>query len=121
MANINLPSSKELLKLLNEEQFLQAILAQLNKDLGSMYEGITLDPDKPVVEHLSAKLRRHLIGLDRVAGNRLQDLMYRVDVPANTFFDVMNNRDIEDPYLELSHVILNREMKKVWFRMNYTP
>lgn len=121
MTENKIPSQHELLKLLSQEQFLQAIVAQVNKDLGSMYEGIQIDDTAEPVEHLSKQLRRHLIDMDRVPGNRLQDLMYRVDVPAHVFFDVMGNRDLDDPYFDLAQVILNREMQKVWFRMNFKP
>ena len=113
-----LPSKEDLLKLLSQEQFLKQIVDQLNKDLGAT-DLIRIPEEGDQSALIKASLRDHLVLLDRAPGNRLQDLMYRVDVPSNQFHRILAASAHEDLYDLLSDAILNREMQKVWFRLNY--
>jgi hypothetical protein len=121
MEKSDLPSEHDLHKLLSQEQFLKAIINQLNKDLGSLYDDIVIKVPENVANDLKQQLCDHISSLDKLPGNRVQDLMYRVDVSQNVFMDAMSLDNKENQCQTLAEIILNREMQKVWFRLNYQP
>jgi|GEM_PF-7019495 len=121
MDQLKVPKPEELRGLLSQAQFLEIIVAQINKDLGSQIEDIQIPEEGDKAEGIYTQLRKRLEELDRQPGNRIQDLVYRVDVPAKDFFNILQSPQdsLKGQYQAIADAILNREMKKVWFRLNY--
>lgn len=115
-----LPSQEELLKLLNEQQFLELILTQLNKDIGGIENKIVIDPNNDAAGQIKESLADYIKELDSHSPSRLQELMYRVDVEQKKVAEAYSHSNETDLYQSLASVILDREMKKVWFRLNYS-
>jgi hypothetical protein len=109
-ANNNLSS------LFNQRKFVEATVAQVNKDLNGLYaDEIGVDFNSPVslMDQLVNKLQPVLTELSKRTPEQLSQFVYRADLKEQIFFESVS----ADPSLDnLAYHIIEREAQKVYLR-----
>ncbi len=102
----------ELLKDIQKSELLTALIQQINKDLNLSGIGYRLDL-KIDPTMLLAELTKIIFILLNNDSQKLQNFMYRVDVPENNYVEI---EDFIIRSKKISVIILKKECQKIWFR-----
>jgi hypothetical protein len=101
------------------KEVLEKLICQINKDLelrvdiewdvhgNNLYQAI-LDKLAPVIERLI-----------RQGNGRVEQLLYKIDVSEMKVKEAIDSAVETDPAIIFTHLILERELQKVVFRMMY--
>lgn len=102
----------------NDRAFLEATLAQLQKDLDkfqlSLNVSISLDSPTQFKQLLLENLSQLLIQLSNQSASQLPQLIYTIDLPEPIFHSIL--RDSVNIHQDLAECILVREAYKVYLR-----
>jgi len=102
------------------KEVLEKLIRQINKDLElnvtieweeqgiDLYQSI-IDKVSPVIEKLI-----------RQGGGRVEQLLYKIDVSEKKVKETFNSTLETDPAVIFTHLIIERELQKVVFRMVYS-
>ncbi|MCB0396382.1 MAG: hypothetical protein KDD36_07000 [Flavobacteriales bacterium] len=117
---LRLPEDSELKHHASRPEVLDAVVAQLNKDLGSQSQTIEFDgPAEKAYQILKDELSRILGRWLRGDTTFLKAFLYRVDVSERAINGLLakeTNEEFEDM---LATEVLNRELKKVLIRLHF--
>lgn len=87
---------------------------QLDED-----EALLASEDKPDINMLHRKLSLLIAYLMEHDMHRLLNAMYRLDVSENSFHEAMQSSSKEEAALNVTKLVLDREMQKVKTRLYY--
>ena len=104
----------ELLIDIQKSELLKALIKQINKDLNlaGINHQIDTNSDPYILWEYLLKIIFELLHTN---DSKLQNLLYRVDVPENHDVD-MQHDDIRIRSKKLSIIILKKECQKLWFK-----
>ncbi len=112
--------SENLSQLFINKSVVEKVLLQTEKDLYPYFDGerLTKQMDQLRFEEVRDNLGSAIMEIDKGSSGELRSVLYRVDVPEREFIDKLGDSDY---YGVLAEAILNRELKKVLFRLHYSP
>lgn len=112
--------SANLSQLFINKSVVEKVLLQTEKDLYPYFDGerLTKQMDQLSFEEVRDNLGSAIMEIDKGSSGELRSVLYRVDVPEREFIDKLGDSDY---YGVLAEAILNRELKKVIFRLHYSP
>jgi len=112
--------SENLSQLFINKSVVEKVLLQTEKDLYPYFDGerLTKQMDQLSFEEVRDNLGSAIMEIDKGSSGELRSVLYRVDVPEREFIDKLGDSDY---YGVLAEAILNRELKKVIFRLHYSP
>lgn len=112
--------SENLSQLFINKSVVEKVLLQTEKDLYPYFDGerLTKQMDQLSFEEVRDNLGSAIMEIDKGNSGELRSVLYRVDVPEREFIDKLGDSDY---YGVLAEAILNRELKKVIFRLHYSP
>lgn len=119
---MNLPeySNNKLNTYFNQREFVEATVAQINKDLQGLYHGefsIDIDSSQNILDDLIKALTPVLVELSKNRPEQLAQFIYRVDLNEKRFMDSISHNLILD---HLSGLIIEREAQKVYLRKRFS-
>ena len=103
----------------NNQEFIDATIAQLNKDLqGLFFEELKSDfnADSSIIDQLISTLQPVLQSLSKQHPEQLSQLIYRVDLGEKKYIDSLT-QDIS--LKQLSYLVIEREAQKVYLRSKF--
>jgi len=111
--------SESLSQLFINKSVVEKVLLQTEKDLYPYFDGerLTKQLDQLSFEEVRDNLGSAIKEIDKGSSGELRSVLYRVDVPEQEFIDKLGDLDY---YGVLAEAILNRELKKVLFRLHYS-
>jgi hypothetical protein len=99
--------------------FLRKLAEQLVKDLQPL-EWAEI-PDSPSPTWIQAQLQLRIEELIAHQSTRLGNILYRIDLPEGKIRALIAAASTDERAEILAAQILEREARKVWMRMHYTP
>jgi hypothetical protein len=122
LTGMNLPqlNSHELQSFLNQKDFVDATVAQINKDLQGLFYGnfeAAKTPENNLLENLVQPLKPILVELSKRQPEQLSQFIYRVDLAEKKFFESLSS---DETLQRLSLLIIEREALKVYLRLKFS-
>ena len=122
---MNLPeiTHQNIAQLLNKEAIIHETISQIQKDFGMYSIEINFDGNiETAYEQLMNKLGTEITNLLAMDKNKLQSILYRIDLSEKVIKNVLQNRTTSEIAITtnqvIAHEIIVRELKKVLTR-NY--
>jgi hypothetical protein len=109
-----------LAKYSSNQEILALLIAQLIKDFESCGVSLVLFPDS-TANHIIETVFNALYKDIRSSNSKIHQLLYRIDVSESTIGQITDQNDYTHFVRSLTEVIINRELKKVLIRKNYSP
>lgn len=104
----------------NNQEFIDATIAQLNKDLqGLFFDELKSDfnPDSSIIDQLIVVLQPVLQALSKQQPEQLSQFIYRVDLGEKKYIDSLA-QDIS--LKQLAYLVIEREAQKVYLRAKFS-
>ncbi|MDT7829436.1 hypothetical protein RQM65_12230 [Pricia sp. S334] len=115
---MNFPNSTILLQDAQKAELYSPLVAQLKKDFGLANVPVQLHAKIPPDE-LKSVLREKIYHLIMERFPEYLNLLYIVDVPEKAFEDIQVT-DVVEVADQVSFLILQRELQKVWLKQKYS-
>ncbi len=104
----------------NNQEFIDATIAQLNKDLqGLFFSELKSDfnTDSSIIDQLTTTLQPVLQSLSKQQPEQLSQFIYRVDLGEKKYIDSLA-KDLS--LKDLSYLVVEREAQKVYLRKKFS-
>lgn len=113
------PNSNVLLEAAHSEDLYSKLVVQLRKDFGLANIPIEI-PDSLDSNELSSRIREKVYYLILEKFDEYLHLLYVIDVPEKVFKHI-HMTDVVEVAEQMTLLILQRELQKVWYKKRYTP
>jgi hypothetical protein len=101
------------------QQIVEKTIEQLNKDFYDYdIDFILSNKGESSYQNLILQISDVLKELSKQSGNKLQSLLYRIDIPEKLYVNILKTN--ENYFEQLADIILRRECFKVITRINYS-
>lgn len=104
----------------NRIEIIECVIEQTNKDLGLDISLKTDDSKLNLYDNLVAQVQPIIGKLIYQGGGRIEQLLYKIDVSERNVKKALDTAQETDPAVIFTHLILERELQKVVFRMLYS-
>lgn len=104
----------------NRKDIIEKVVSQINKDLNLDIAIEFTDSKTSYYEELLAEIKPKLSRIIYEGRGQLEQILYKIDVPERKVKNALDSSVETDPAVIFSHLILERELQKVVFRILYS-
>lgn len=104
----------------NRKDIIEKVVSQINKDLNLDITLEFTDSKTSYYEELLAEIKPKLSRIIYEGRGQLEQVLYKIDVPERKVKNALDSSVETDPAVIFSHLILERELQKVVFRILYS-
>ncbi len=104
----------------NRRDIIEKVIRQTSKDLGLEIELNLSNPATELYNNLVSQLRPVIGKLIYQGGGKVEQMLYKIDVSEHKVKEALDTAQDTDPALIFTHLILERELQKVVFKILYS-